>query len=38
MTGAPTKDYRENFSAIKVKEIDADGRSHMLLKNILRAF
>jgi hypothetical protein len=29
---APTKDYRENFSAIKIKEIDADGKESYVIK------
>jgi hypothetical protein len=32
---APTKDYRENFSAIKIKEIDADGRVMYVIKEYL---
>jgi hypothetical protein len=26
------KDYRENFSAIKIKEIDADGKESYVIK------
>jgi hypothetical protein len=27
------KDYRENFSAIKIKEIDADGKESYVIKS-----
>jgi hypothetical protein len=33
MTGLHLQDYRENFSAIKIKEIDADGKESYVIKS-----
>jgi hypothetical protein len=35
MTGQPTKDCRENSSAIKIKEIDARQRVVYVIKRVL---